>query len=92
LDEVSNAVKLEMAQVLSPFNLQQLPIQLANKIHVLFELFITAISYNADTPKISWFRGFYFAQGQQQVSLNVSLHALKLEPNNEHGVLNLADL
>jgi hypothetical protein len=60
LDEVSNAVKLEMAQVLSPFNLQQLPIQLANKIHVLFELFITAISYNADTPKISWFRGFLF--------------------------------
>lgn len=35
---------------------------------------------------------FYFAQGQQQVSLNVSLHALKLEPNNEHGVLSLADL
>jgi hypothetical protein len=49
LDEASNAVKLEIARVLSPLNLQQLPIQLANKTHVLFEFFITAISYNADT-------------------------------------------
>ncbi|PKG96193.1 multiheme c-type cytochrome [Paraglaciecola sp. MB-3u-78] len=93
LDEASNAVKLEMARVLSPLNLQQLPTQLANKIHVLFEFFITAISYNADTPENQLVLGdFYFAQGQHQASLKAYRHALKLEPHNEHGLLNLADL